>query len=83
MTSKEELRELIAEATSVNINYERLCFFETKLMNELEILEIIKKYYDISTYGTWLHVAYKSSAPIAGIDPKEIEKIKGWLENEK
>ena len=78
MTSKEAILELICEAKSVNIDERRICFLRNIIEKDLEILDILKKHYDINSLTLSLEsfislYIYK--------DDKDFNKIKKWLEN--
>lgn len=74
MKSTEALHEIIAAS---KWSKEKVATIE----RDLRALEIIKKYYDIKVNGSGIQITYKESSPMGGIEPKEIEEIKGWLKN--
>lgn len=79
MNSKEALVELIVEAKSLNRNDSRLSFLRNEIEKDLELLEILKKHYNVNS----LTISLDSfiSIYIYKTD-KDFEKIKEWLENE-
>ena len=96
MTSKEAVLELICEATSVNIEEERICFLQKNIEKDLEILECFRKIpkQDLKDFIEW-QIRYEKNFNIwlkeFANGPKPIEyeesikyliKIKEWLENE-
>ncbi len=77
MTSLEALVELIVEAKSLNRNDSRLSFLRNEIEKDLEILEILKKHYDvnfleISPNYFITYSVYK--------DDEDFKKVKEWLE---
>ena len=77
MTSKEAVLELICEAKSVNFDNSRICFLREIVEKDLELLEILKKHYNINSLTISLDSLISIS--IYKTD-KDFEKIKEWLE---
>ena len=82
MTSKECLERIIFEAKLdkpiFSVYYQELIEAKEKIEKDLEILEILKKHYDVNSLTTSLDsfisiFIYKTD--------KDFEKIKEWLEN--
>ena len=77
MNSVEALVELIGEAKSLNRNDSRLSFLRNEIEGDLEILEILKKHYNVNSLTISLDsfisfFVYKTD--------KDFEKIKEWLD---
>ena len=79
MTSKEAILELICEAKSPNCNDKRISFLRRIIEEDLEILEILKKHYNINS----LTISLDSFISITiNKTDKDFEKIKEWLDEE-
>ena len=79
MNSKEALIELICEAKSLNSNDKRISFLRKTIEEDLEILEILKKYVYFSSKSNCVRMKdiYKRTTNF------DYETLKEWLENDK